>query len=121
MKILYSNIKGFFISIITTIALIFIFSVILVKTNFREEYIDTVIIIISSVSILVGTSISTIKIKKNGIIIGILISLMYMLVLYLFSSILNGCFSIGIKTISMMFFGILLGMLGGIIGVNIKS
>lgn len=121
MKVLYNNLKGLIISIITTIVLILAFSAILVKTNFREDYIDTVIIIISSISILIGTSIATIKLKKNGIVSGILISLTYMLILYMFSSILNGNFSIGIETVSMLFFGILLGILGGIIGVNIKS
>ena len=121
MSILYNNIKGLIISFITTIILILIFSIILVKTNIKEEYIDTVIIIISSISILIGTSISTIKLKKNGIINGIFISITYMLVLYIFSSILNGNFSVEIKTICMMIVGILLGVLGGIIGVNIKS
>ena len=121
MNVLYKNLKGLIISIITTIILILIFSVMLVETNIREEYIDTVIIIISSISILIGTSISTIKLKKNGIINGIFISIMYMLILYIFSSILNGNFSIEIQTIYMMISGILLGVLGGIIGVNIKS
>lgn len=121
MKVLYSNLKGLIISVITTITLILIFSSILVKTNFREEYIDTVIIIISSISILIGTSIATIKLKKNGIINGIIISITYMLTLYIFSSILNGNFSVGTETIYMLILGIVLGILGGIIGVNIKS
>lgn len=121
MNILYNNLKGLVISIITTIMLILCFSMILVKTDFNEQYIDTVIVIISSVSILIGTSISTIKIKKNGIFNGIIVSLFYMLILYVCSSILNGKFSIEAGTIYMLIFGVLLGILGGIIGVNIKS
>ena len=121
MDKLKSITKGVIISYIITIALIMIFSFILVKTNIKEQNISTVIIVISSVSILIGTSISTIKLKKHGIINGIIISSIYMLMLYVFSSILNHSFIINMNTIVMIFVGIILGIFGGIIGVNIKS
>lgn len=121
MDKLKSIAKGVIISYIITIVFIILFSFILVKTNIKEESINTVIIIISSVSILIGTSISTIKLKKHGIINGIIISSIYMIILYIFSSILNQNFLINMNTIFMFFIGIILGILGGIIGVNIKS
>lgn len=113
--------KGILISNIVTIVFILLFSLILVKTNFKEQYINLVLIIISSVSILIGTSISTIKMKKYGIINGIIISSMYMIILYIFSSIVNNNFSINMSSIYMLITGIFLGSLGGVIGVNIKS
>lgn len=121
MDKLKSITKGIIISYIITIVLIIVFSFILVKTNISEQSINTVIIIISSVSILIGTSISTIKLKKHGIINGIIISSIYMLILYIFSSILNQNFLINMNTILMLSIGIILGIFGGIIGVNIKS
>ncbi|MBO5349963.1 MAG: TIGR04086 family membrane protein [Clostridia bacterium] len=121
MDKLKSIMKGIIISYIITIVFIVLFSLILVKTNIKEQYINTVVIIISSVSILIGTSISTIKLNKHGIINGIIISSMYMIILYVFSSILNQSFLISINTIIMFIVGIILGILGGIIGVNIKS
>lgn len=121
MDKLKSITKGIIVSYIITIVLIIVFSFILVKTNISEQSTNTVIIIISSVSILIGTSISTIKLKKHGIINGIIISSIYMLILYIFSSILNQNFLININTILMLSIGIILGIFGGIIGVNIKS
>lgn len=113
--------KGVGISIILTIILILFFSFLLVKTNIKEQYINTIIIVISSISILIGTSISTISLKKHGIINGILISVIYMVVLYIISSAVCGDFSIKAGSIIMFFIGVVLGILGGIIGVNIKS
>lgn len=113
--------KGIIISYIITIVLLLLFSVLLVKTNIKEQYINTVVMVISGVSILIGTSISTIKLKKYGFINGIIISTMYMIILYIFSSILNNNFIINSNTIIMIFVGIVLGIFGGIVGVNIKS
>ena len=112
--------KGTAIAYILTIILIFTFSVLLEKTNIKEQYINTVIIVISSISILVGASASTIKLKKQGFINGLIISIIYMLGLYVISSILSGNFSINLNTIFMVLFGTILGIFGGIIGVNIK-
>lgn len=121
MNKIISIIKGVVISYIITIILIMIFSFMLVNTNIKEEYINTIVLIISCISILIGTSISTMKIKKNGILNGIIISFIYMFGLYICSSILNNNFSVTMYTIAMFFSGIILGVVGGIIGVNIKS
>ena len=59
-------------------------------------------------------------IQKYGIINGIVISVIYMIILYLASSFVNNDFSINSKTIYMLITGSVLGILGGIIGVNIK-
>lgn len=113
--------KGVIIAYIISISLIIIFSVLLVKTNIKEQCIDTVIITISGVSILIGTTLSTIKIKKYGIANGIVISTIYMVILYVASSVLNGNFSINLNTMISILCGLILGVFGGVIGVNIKS
>ena len=120
MDTLKSMCKGTIIAIAISIVSILIFSWLFVKTNIKEESINTIIIIISGVSLLIGTSISSIILKKYGIINGIVISVIYMIVLYLASSFVNKDFSINAKTIYMLITGIVLGILGGIIGVNIK-
>ena len=120
MDTLKSMCKGTIIAIAISIVSILIFSWLLVKTNIKEESINTIIIIISGVSLLIGTSISIIKLKKYGIINGIVISVIYMIILYLASSFVNNDFSINSKTIYMLITGSVLGILGGIIGVNIK-
>ena len=58
------------VSFILTIISILFFSMLLVKTNISENMINGVIIVISSISILIGASVSAIKFKKNGWING---------------------------------------------------
>ncbi len=112
--------KGSFISIIFTLVLIFIFSIILTYTNISESVITPVIIVISAISILIGSSISTMKIKKNGLVNGLFVGLIYMLLIYLISSIINTGFALNTNSIIMILSGIVAGIIGGIVGVNIK-
>ena len=112
--------KGIGISIIFTIICLLIFSLILAYTNIREETIRPVIIIVTGISILIGSSIGNINIKKNGILNGGLVGGGYILILYLISSLLNVRFSLNMQSIIMIIVGIVFGILGGIIGVNKK-
>lgn len=110
--------KGLLISFIITILILLIFSIILTFTNISEKTIVPVIIISTAISILIGSSISNIRIKKNGILNGALIGGGYILILYLLSSILNARFNLNIQSIIMISVGVVFGILGGIIGVN---
>ena len=89
--------KGLLISFIMTILILLIFSIILTFTNISEKTIVPVIIISTAISILIGSSISNIRIKKNGILNGALIGGGYILILYLLSSILNARFNLNIQ------------------------
>ena len=62
--------KGSAISFIITIILLFLVAILLTYTNLQENIIKPIVIIISVISILIGSSISTLKIKKNGFING---------------------------------------------------
>lgn len=112
-------IKGSVTAIITTLILLFIFATILTYTNIQEGVISPVIIIITAVSILIGSSISTMRINKMGLINGALVGLIYILTIYLISSITGSGFNLQIQTIIMMVASIVAGMIGGIIGVNL--
>ena len=109
------------VSFILTIISILFFSMLLVKTNISENMINGVIIVISSISILIGASVSAIKLKKNGWINGAIISSIYILILYILSSLINNSFEINKSSIFMIIFGLMLGIIGGIIGVNVKK
>ncbi len=80
-------IKGSIISIILTLLLLLIFAIILTNTSLGENIINPVIIVISVISILIGSSISTLKISKNGLLNGGLVGIIYILTIYLLSSI----------------------------------
>lgn len=112
--------KGSILSIVASIVLLIILAAILTYTNVNENIIPTVIIIITAVSILIGSQITTTKIKKNGILNGICVGVVYIVMLYLISSIISKNFSLNNYSIIMIATGIAIGGLGGIIGVNRK-
>ena len=117
---LFRIFKGSLISIIFTLVLLFIFSIILTYTSISESVISPVIIVISAISILIGSSISTMKIKKNGLINGALVGLIYMLFIYFISSIINTGFALNLNSVIMIISGVIAGVVGGVVGVNIK-
>lgn len=112
--------KGILISLITTFVLLIIFAILLTFTNINENVINPVIITITAISILIGSSIGNIKIKRNGILNGAIVGGAYILIIYLISSILNWKFSLDMQSLIMITIGVIFGMIGGIIGVNKK-
>lgn len=113
-------IKGSAFSIIITLIGLLIYSIILSYTSVSESTIPTIVIIITAISILIGSTISTSNIKKNGIINGMFVGLIYIAIIYLLSSIVTGNFLLNITSIIMIITSVLTGALGGIIGVNKK-
>jgi len=111
-------IKGVIISIIFTLIFLLVFSIILTYTNLSEDFIAPVIIVITAISIFIGSSIGNIKMKKNGMLNGALVGGIYLLSIYLLSSIINQDFSLSMQSIIIIIAGMICGMFGGIIGVN---
>lgn len=111
-------IKGVIISMIFTLIFLFIFSIILTYTSVSETFIAPVIIVITAISIFIGSSIGNIKMKKNGMLNGAVIGAIYLLSIYLLSGIINQNFSLTIQSIIIIITGMVCGMFGGIIGVN---
>lgn len=60
------------------------------------------------------------NIRKNGILNGGSIGAIYIVTLYIISSLLNWKFGLNMQSIIMIVVGIIFGVLGGIIGVNKK-
>ena len=119
-KTIKNIMKGTGIALITTVLLLLIFSIILTYTNIDEKVINPVIMIVTAISILLGSSLGNIKIKKNGLINGGTRGAIYIVTIYLISSILNWKFSLNIQSIFMIIIAIVFGILGGILGVNRK-
>ena len=112
--------KGILISFITSILLLAILSAVLAYTDVSENIINPAIIVITAISILIGSSLGNIKIKKNGLLNGAIIGGVYILLLYLISSIAMWEFNLNLRSIIMIAIGIIFGVLGGIIVVNRK-
>jgi len=119
-KNLSQIIKGVGISLITTIILLFVFSAILTYTNLSESFVSPVIIVLTGVSIFIGSSISNIKIKRNGLLNGALIGGIYIIMIYILSSSISMNFSINFETLILILTGMFCGIIGGILGVNKK-
>ena len=111
--------KGVGISFAFTLISLTIFSALLTYTSLSESLIQPVVISVTGISILVGSFFATRKVGKNGIIKGIAVGLIYILLIYLTSSIAGGNFALTIGSMIMILIGILCGAIGGIIGVNI--
>ncbi|MBQ2917178.1 MAG: TIGR04086 family membrane protein [Clostridia bacterium] len=106
------------VSIAITIIGLIIFASLLTYSSIAESTIPTVTIIITIISILIGSSLCMSTVKKNGIINGVLIGLIYISFIYILSSIIEGDFSLNLKSIIMIIGALIAGAVGGIIGVN---
>ena len=113
-------IKGMVISIILSLILLTIYAALLSYTSISENTMVPVVITITGISILIGSSISSMHIKKQGMLNGALVGLIYMLTIYILSSIFLSSFELTVNSIIMIAVGIGTGMIGGVIGVNMK-
>lgn len=112
--------KGVGISFAFTLISLTIFSALLTYTSLSESLIQPVVISVTGISILAGSFFATRKVGKNGIIKGIAVGLIYIFLIYLISSVVNGgSFALTMSSVIMILIGILCGAIGGIIGVNI--
>ena len=112
--------KGVIISIVISILLLTIYAVILTYTSTSENTIKPVVITITGISLLIGSFISSMKLKKQGMLNGGIVGFIYILSVYIISSIWLSNFSIDLESIIMIIVSIITGMIGGIIGINIK-
>lgn len=107
---IFHMIKGIALAYFITFLLLFIFSVILTYTNISENTIAPIILMITIISILIGSSLSSSKIKKNGLMNGGVIGFIYIITLYLISSFIQTGFRVNLYAILMIVFSILAGM-----------
>ena len=119
-NVFFKIIKGVGISFAFTLICLTIFSALLTYTSLSENLIQPVVISVTGISILAGSFFATRKVGKNGILKGITVGLIYILLIYFISSIVNnGNFSLNLGSIIMILAGIICGAIVGIIGVNI--
>lgn len=113
-------IKGSVLAILISLILLFIYATLLTYTEIQETTMIPVILTIVGISILAGSMISVRKIRKNGMLNGAIVGLIYIIMLYLSSSMCLVGFSLTTNSFVMLMVGIITGIVGGIIGVNIN-
>ena len=114
-------VKGVVLAISLSLILLLIFALLLTYTNISEDTMMPVVMTIVGIGILIGSTICARKIKKNGIMNGGLVGFIYVLLLYLISSLCLVGFSLTMSSFIMLIVGLVTGMLGGIIGVNLNK
>ena len=112
---------GCTISMIITCISCLILATILINTNISETIIPISIIVIYIISVLIGSSISSIKTNRKGIINGGLVGIIYISIIYILSSITLAGFKLNMYSIIIIIGSIISGMIGGIIGVNLNK
>ena len=112
--------KGIVLSVGLTLMMILILSIILSLTNVKESVIMPSVIFMSSFSIMIGGFFVARHMEKRGILYGSIVGVLYMVILYTISSFLNFNFSLNLNAIIMVFFGVLGGAIGGVLGINLK-
>ena len=113
--------KGSVYSIVISLVLLFGFAICLTYTKLSENTMPIIVICITAISILIGSEVATAKLYRSGIFYGVLVGAIYMLFLYIVSSIITRNFSISTYAIAMIIASILAGAIGGIIGINRKK
>lgn len=113
--------KGIIIAMGITLISLLVFAIVLTYSSLAENCMAPVIIAITAISIWIGASISTIPLQKNGIFNGGMIGFWYIAILYGISSICTTGFSLNGQSAILIISSILAGMVGGIVGVNVKK
>ncbi len=113
--------KSVGLAYIITILLFLVLAVVLTYTEFPERLMPSVIVTATMVSIMfAGTSVAR-KARTKGWLNGAAAGLVYMLILYVVSSLAVDDFSIDGYVIFMAVSGMAAGAIGGIVGINLKK
>ncbi|EDS76325.1 TIGR04086 family membrane protein [Clostridium massiliodielmoense] len=106
--------RGFFL----TLTMLIIYSIVTYFTKFNSKVDSVFFVVVTALSVMYGTLYAVKKIKKKGWITGLLVSIFYILIVFLVSAINGRGFTISSLGILRMFLAIFVGTLSGMLGVN---
>lgn len=112
--------KGIALAYIITIIMMLIFSLILTYTSLKESMIPILNTITMIVSIVLGSIYLTIKIGEKGWMNGMIVGVLYFLILLLLNKITINESNLSIISFSKLIISIVTGIIGGMIGINLK-
>ncbi len=111
--------EGVLRGFILTVALLLIFAVIMTFTDVNEKVSSAFYLITTLVSIMYGSIYAVKKVKRRGWLIGIMVTILYFLIIYLVSVISGNSAVIGVNRIERFSLGMIVGMLSGMLGINL--
>ena len=119
MSRLFLVFKGVLFTYILNLIFLLIYAALLTYTDVAESTMPTVIFVINLLGIFISTSIISIKIKENGMKYGATIAAFYIFTVYLLGMFNGAGLSLTSYAAATIVFNILIGMAGGIVGVNL--
>lgn len=111
--------EGVLRGFIITVILLLIFAVIMTFIDVSESVSSIFYLITTLLSIMYGSIYAVKKIKRRGWLIGILVTLLYLFVLYMVSIISGNSAVIGTDRLFRFLLALFVGALSGIIGINL--
>ncbi|ABK61269.1 MULTISPECIES: TIGR04086 family membrane protein [Clostridium] len=111
--------QGVLRSFFLTLTMLIVYSIVTYFTKFNPKVDSVFFVVVTAFSVMYGTLYAVKKIKKKGWITGLLVSIFYILIVFLVSAINGRGFAISSLTILRMFLAIFVGTLSGMLGVNI--
>lgn len=111
--------EGVLRGFIITVVLLLIFAVIMTFTEVSEKTSSIFYLVTTILSIMYGSIYAVRKIKRRGWLIGIVVTLLYLLVLYMVSIVSGNSSVIGTDRITRLLLALIVGALSGMIGINL--
>ena len=103
-----------------TIPAMLILAAILTFTDYPEKYTTIAVLLATLAGLFIAGFKAGMHNEKNGLVKGALAGLVYMVILYVISSILFKDFMLNQRSVMMILAGILAGAIGGLMGTNRK-
>lgn len=116
-----SILQGILVSYLITVPTFMLFALLLTGIDFPERLITPAVVITTVISVLFAGSTATRGVKSKGWLNGGAVGFVYMLILYIISSLVFNNFIIDRYVITMVIIGVLAGAIGGIVGINLKK
>ncbi len=113
-------VKGVVFAILISMILIIVLAVIIRFTNIPDKAIMPINQIVKVISIFLGTLIA-LKGSSKGLIKGLIIGALFSILSYFIFSILSKTLTVGVTTITDLLFSSIIGMLSGLIVVNVTK
>ena len=112
--------EGVLRGFIITVVLLLIFAVIMTFTEISERASSIFYLITTILSIMYGSIYAVRKIRKRGWLIGIVVTILYLLVLYTVSVVSGNSAVIGSDRVTRLLLALMVGALSGMIGINLQ-
>lgn len=112
---------GSIVSILIAMCMFTVYAYLIANTQINDNSISKVVFAISVISITIGSVISSLKIRKNGIINGSIVGIIFIITINIISIIINNNYHTSLKTVILIIGSIIIGAIGGVIGINTRK